>query len=151
MINYFQNHFHWWSCSNHFDEIFSKIPRGFRKGFGAQHSLLLMIGKRKKKQLIATKLFVQFLLTHQTLLSVFAMISLFQNYMLMVCYFLLWKWLKNTFLDPHTVHGRISYLVFLKDQSYDTCCSTCFYVIYVISAMQMTPLPMLLQKLQQRY
>ena len=49
LINYFQNHFHSWSCSNHFDEIFSKIRRGFRKGFGAQHSLLLMIGKWKKK------------------------------------------------------------------------------------------------------
>ena len=50
LINYFQNHFHSWSCSNHFDEIFSKIRRGFRKGFGAQHSLLLMIGKWKKKK-----------------------------------------------------------------------------------------------------
>ena len=33
--------------SNHFD-IFSKFQCGFRKGFSAQHCLLLMIGKWKK-------------------------------------------------------------------------------------------------------
>ena len=34
--------------SNHFDNIFSKFQCGFRKGFSAQHCLLLMIGKWKK-------------------------------------------------------------------------------------------------------
>ena len=29
--------------SDHFDNIFSKFQCGFRKGFGAQHCLLLMI------------------------------------------------------------------------------------------------------------
>ena len=34
--------------SNHFDNIFSKFQCGFRKGFSAQHCLLLMIDKWKK-------------------------------------------------------------------------------------------------------
>ena len=34
--------------SNHFDNIFSKIQCGFRKEFGAQHCLLLMIDRWKK-------------------------------------------------------------------------------------------------------
>ena len=34
--------------SNYFDNIFSKFQCGFRKGFNAQHSLLLMIDKWKK-------------------------------------------------------------------------------------------------------
>ena len=34
--------------SNHFDKIFSKFYYGFRKGFGTQHCLLLMIDKLKK-------------------------------------------------------------------------------------------------------
>ena len=34
--------------SNHFDNIFSKFQCGFRKGFCAQHCLLLMIDKWKK-------------------------------------------------------------------------------------------------------
>ena len=34
--------------SNHFDNIFSKFQCGFRKGFSAQHCLLLMIDKCKK-------------------------------------------------------------------------------------------------------
>ena len=34
--------------SNHFNNIFSKFQCGFRKGFNAQHCLLLMIDKWKK-------------------------------------------------------------------------------------------------------
>ena len=34
--------------SNHFDKIFSKFQCGFRKEFGAQHSLLLMADKWKR-------------------------------------------------------------------------------------------------------
>ena len=34
--------------SNHFDNIFSKFQCSFRKGFSAQHCLLLMIDKWKK-------------------------------------------------------------------------------------------------------
>ena len=36
-----------WQLSNHFD-IFSKFQYSFRKGFSAQHCLLLMIDKWKK-------------------------------------------------------------------------------------------------------
>ena len=34
--------------SNHFNSIFSVFQCGFRKGFGVQHCLRLMIYKRKK-------------------------------------------------------------------------------------------------------
>ena len=34
--------------SNHFDHKFSKFQCGFRKGFGTQHCLLLMIDRWKK-------------------------------------------------------------------------------------------------------
>ena len=37
-------------CSNHFDNIFLKFQCGFRKGFGAQHCLLLIIDKCKKNK-----------------------------------------------------------------------------------------------------
>ena len=52
---------------NCFDNIFSNFQCGFQKGFGKQHCLLLIIDKRKR-QFIAIKFLVQFLLTYQKLL-----------------------------------------------------------------------------------
>ena len=57
--------------SNHFDNIFSKFQCGFRKGFSAQHCLLLMIEKWKKA-VDNKKFLVPFLLTYRKHLIVFA-------------------------------------------------------------------------------
>ena len=109
--------------SIHFDNIFSKFQCGFRKRFGAQHCLLLMIDKWKKS-VDSNKVLVQFLLINQNLLTVLVMIFELQNCKLMDCLFMLWKWFKIIFLienkeqklDPHKVHGTILYLVFLRDR-----------------------------------
>ena len=74
--------------SIHFDNIFSKFQCGFRKRFGAQHCLLLMIDKWKKS-VDSNKVLVQFLLINQNLLTVLVMIFELQNCKLMDCLFML--------------------------------------------------------------
>ena len=110
--------------SNHFDNIFSKLQYGFRKGFGAQHCLLLMID-RWKKAVDSNKVFGAILtdlskaldcICHDLLVAKLHTYGLSLPALKMIQDYLLNR-KRRTKLDPHTVHGRILYLVFLRDRS----------------------------------
>ena len=76
--------------SNHFDNIFSKFQSGFRKGFSAQHCLLLMIGKWKKA-VDNNKVFGAILTDLSKAFDCVCHDLKLQNYMLMDYHFLLCK------------------------------------------------------------
>ena len=76
--------------SNHFDNIFSKFQSGFRKGFSAQHCLLLMIGKWKKA-VDNNKVFGAILTDLSKVFDCVCHDLKLQNYMFMDYHFLLCK------------------------------------------------------------
>ena len=108
--------------SNHLDNIFSKFRCGFRKRFREQHCLLLMIDSCKKA-VDSNKVFGGILtdlsksfdcICHDLLVAKLHAYGLSLPTLKMIIFLIENKEQK---LDPHTVQGRILYLVFLRDRS----------------------------------